>query len=108
MEQHSKGEIDVLVVGAGPVGLALGCKLARLVQDDDGVTAQLAGPGGGEQVRARWLVGTDGAHSTVRHLLGLPFEGATYEERIIQADLRIDWALAHEDDEVIAFLADDG
>src|SRR5438105_2483945 len=29
MEQHSKGEIDVLVVGAGPVGLALGCELAR-------------------------------------------------------------------------------
>jgi 2-polyprenyl-6-methoxyphenol hydroxylase-like FAD-dependent oxidoreductase len=33
--------------------------------------------GEGETLTADWLVGCDGAHSTVRHGLGLPFEGTT-------------------------------
>jgi 2-polyprenyl-6-methoxyphenol hydroxylase-like FAD-dependent oxidoreductase len=32
-----------------------------------------------ETVSADWLVGCDGAHSTVRHVLGAPFEGETLD-----------------------------
>nr|WP_062332795.1 FAD-dependent monooxygenase [Herbidospora sakaeratensis] len=41
-------------------------------QDDDGVTVELAD---GERLRARYLVGCDGARSTVRRLLGVGFPG---------------------------------
>ena len=41
--------------------------------------------GSGETVTADWLVGCDGAHSAVRHGLGLPFEGSTMDS---------DWWLA--------------
>ena len=39
-----------------------------------------------ETVQADWLVGCDGAHSTVRHGLGLSFEGSTLESHWALAD----------------------
>jgi 2-polyprenyl-6-methoxyphenol hydroxylase-like FAD-dependent oxidoreductase len=72
-------------------------KLTKLQQDASGVTATLVGPGGERTIRAAWLVGCDGAHSAVRHQLGLPFEGAAYEETFRLADARIDWELPHDE-----------
>jgi NADPH-dependent dioxygenase len=51
-------------------------KLDSFEQDDDGVTAQLYSVDGREEtVRAQYLWGCDGGHSTVRKTLGLPLEG---------------------------------
>lgn len=84
-------------------------KLLGFTQDDEGVTATLQHPSGAqEEVRAAWLVGCDGSHSTVRKTLGIPFTGSTYEWRITQADVRIDWPFPLPDDEVIGFLSPDG
>lgn len=80
-------------------------RLLRFAQDEGGVDATLQHPDGREEeVRAAWLVGCDGAHSTVRHALGLPFEGTTYEFSLIQADVRVDLPIALPDDEVAAFI----
>jgi 2-polyprenyl-6-methoxyphenol hydroxylase-like FAD-dependent oxidoreductase len=57
------------------VEVEFGCEVAGVSQDDDGVTATLARDGGQEQVRARYLVGCDGAHSNIRKQLGLTFQG---------------------------------
>jgi 2-polyprenyl-6-methoxyphenol hydroxylase-like FAD-dependent oxidoreductase len=46
-----------------------------------------------EVVRARWLVGCDGARSQVRKAAGIPFEGETYEDVCMLADVRVDWPL---------------
>jgi len=42
--------------------------------------------GSTEALQADWLVGCDGAHSTVRHGLGFAFEGSTLESDWILAD----------------------
>ena len=56
------------------------------------VRATLKGPDGTEEVvRARWLIGCDGARSTVRHNLNLSFQGSEYEETFVLVDVRIDW-----------------
>jgi hypothetical protein len=39
--------------------------------------------------RARYLVGCDGAHSAVRRLVGIEFEGTQYETHIMLADVRL-------------------
>ena len=47
----------------------------------------------GEEAKAgfRFVAGCDGGHSTIRHQLGLPFEGETLDTQWITADVRIDW-----------------
>ena len=45
------------------------------------------------EVTAAFVVGCDGAHSTVRHLLNLPFAGAEYEDSFMLADIETNDAL---------------
>jgi 2-polyprenyl-6-methoxyphenol hydroxylase-like FAD-dependent oxidoreductase len=54
-----------------------GHELTALAQDDDAVTLAARGPDGGYQLRARYLVGCDGAHSLVRRQAGIGFPGVT-------------------------------
>jgi 2-polyprenyl-6-methoxyphenol hydroxylase-like FAD-dependent oxidoreductase len=55
-------------------------ELTGLAQDDDGVTLEVSGPGGPGRLRARYLVGCDGAHSLVRKQAGIGFPGVTWPE----------------------------
>jgi 2-polyprenyl-6-methoxyphenol hydroxylase-like FAD-dependent oxidoreductase len=64
-----------------------GCELVGLDQDADGVTARLAGKGGEEVVRLRYLVGADGGRSFVRHALDIGFPGKTLGVRAVVADV---------------------
>ncbi|MET0403759.1 MAG: FAD-dependent monooxygenase [Cystobacter sp.] len=74
--------------------LEWGVALEDFQQDGEGVLATLKhAEGRSEQVRARWLIGCDGARSRTRKLLGLPFEGTTYEDACMLADVRVDWSL---------------
>jgi 3-(3-hydroxy-phenyl)propionate hydroxylase/6-hydroxy-3-succinoylpyridine 3-monooxygenase len=62
-----------------------------LVQDAQGVTVEARGSDGSEQIRAKWVIGADGAGSTVRKLLNLSFDGMTWPERFIATNLRFDF-----------------
>jgi 2-polyprenyl-6-methoxyphenol hydroxylase-like FAD-dependent oxidoreductase len=57
------------------VEIRRGHELAGFTQDDGGVTLELVAPGGPYRLRTRYLVGCDGAHSTVRKLSGIGFPG---------------------------------
>jgi 2-polyprenyl-6-methoxyphenol hydroxylase-like FAD-dependent oxidoreductase len=81
-------------------------KLVSFTQDGTGVTATVATKAGEEKIRAAWLVGADGAHSTVRKQLEIAFEGSTYEERFLLADVLIEGHLR--EDRVTSFFAEDG
>ena len=60
--------------------------MVGLTQDGDGVTVQCAG---GETIRANYVVGCDGAHSTIRALVGIDFVGKQYETHILLADVAL-------------------
>jgi 2-polyprenyl-6-methoxyphenol hydroxylase-like FAD-dependent oxidoreductase len=63
-------------------------------EQEDGIVATLGEPDGTtETVKARYLVGCDGAHSTVRHHLGLGFEGVADPATYMVADVELDGAL---------------
>ena len=68
-----------------------GVRLETLRQDADGVTLSVATPRGPEELRARWVIGADGAGSTVRQALGLSFDGMTWPERFVATNVRYDF-----------------
>jgi 2-polyprenyl-6-methoxyphenol hydroxylase-like FAD-dependent oxidoreductase len=70
------------------------------------VTATLQGPDATSELETRFLVGADGAHSTVRHEAGIGFAGAAYPQRFLLADLDIDWDLSHDEGHI--WIGDDG
>ncbi|MFE5795725.1 FAD-dependent monooxygenase [Streptomyces sp. NPDC056503] len=71
-----------------------GTVLDAFEQDPDGVTARLTdATGAGEELRVGYLVGCDGAHSTVRKGLGLSFEGGAFPEEYMLGDVEVDWDL---------------
>jgi 3-(3-hydroxy-phenyl)propionate hydroxylase len=57
-------------------------------QDGDGVTVTVESPMGIEAYRADYLIGADGANSTVRKWTGTSFEGFTYPERFLTLSTR--------------------
>jgi 2-polyprenyl-6-methoxyphenol hydroxylase-like FAD-dependent oxidoreductase len=68
-----------------------GTALGSFEQSDEGVSAVVVRGGETETVTARWLVGCDGGHSTVRGQAGIIFVGETREEvRMIVADVEVD------------------
>ena len=73
-----------------------GIELVDLEEQTDGVLATLSSPDGSvETVRCWYLVGCDGAHGTVRHLLKLPFEGGAFPTEFLLADVQLDWEIPH-------------
>ena len=82
-------------------------ELAGMDQDARGVHARYRRPDGSEQtVDGSWLVGCDGAHSSVRHLMEMTFQGAQYDEEFLLADVKVDSDLAN--DKAHLFFAKEG
>jgi 2-polyprenyl-6-methoxyphenol hydroxylase-like FAD-dependent oxidoreductase len=54
-----------------------------LLQDDQGITVTAQTPNGIETFNGSYLLGADGAKSTIRKLLGLSFDGYTLEQRFL-------------------------
>jgi len=71
-------------------------EMERFSQSSESVSAVIVRNGETTDVGAKYLVGCDGAHSPVRHALGLKFEGATFERLFYVADVEIDWEFSHD------------
>ena len=66
-------------------------EVVGLEQHDLGVTISVLHNGIPERIEADYLVGTDGGRSAVRKLLGVGFEGETYEtEQTLVGDVKAD------------------
>ena len=65
-----------------------GVELAGLTDTADCATATLRHRDGREEtVPARYVAGCDGAHSTLRRLAGISFEGSSYPQTFVLADV---------------------
>jgi 2-polyprenyl-6-methoxyphenol hydroxylase-like FAD-dependent oxidoreductase len=77
--------------------------LESFSQSEAGVTAEIKTVAGEtETIEAKFLVGCDGAKSSVRHTLGLTFEGSTFERLFYVSDVDINWEYPH--DALVVFL----
>ncbi|MEW9511986.1 FAD-dependent monooxygenase [Streptomyces bacillaris] len=81
-------------LGRYGTGIERSTELLAFAQDPAGVTSRVrTAPGAEEEVRSRFLVGCDGAHSLVRKALGLTFEGGAFPEEYMLADVEVGWGL---------------
>ncbi len=75
---------------AAGVRILRGVRVRDVGQDADGVTVDCEDVDGGQsQLRASYLVGTDGHRSAVRGALGLDFPGASVVRSVMLADVRM-------------------
>ena len=71
-----------------------GIEVVAVGQDDDGVTLTARPKGSADPAerttwRAAYAVGADGAHSTVRRLVGEPFPGRSVLSSVVLADVKL-------------------
>jgi len=84
-------------------------ELVGFTEGTDGVETCLRhADGRAETMRIPWLIGCDGAHSTVRHGLGISFEGSAQGDDWLLADVRLDGPGAPPPDEIATYLHRDG
>ena len=81
------------------------CKLIRYTTSPSLVEAQVQ-DSSIKSIKAGWLIGCDGMHSTVRQQSGIAFSGGEYEASFVLADVSMDWPLSRE--EVTLFFAPKG
>lgn len=79
-------------------------ELTEFTQRDDGVSATLCKPGGEEAWDGAYLCGCDGAHSAVRHGLGIDFPGGTYDQPFYVADAEAEGSWSDRD--ITAYIAE--
>jgi len=87
----SQSEVEELLEARlGDLGVPVhrGHRLTGIAQDGTGVSASFETARGQASHRFGHLVGADGAHSPVRHAAGIGFDGYTFDDRFLIADVR--------------------
>ncbi len=72
------------------IDLRWGEEVTGLEVTADGVLISLATPEGSYRLLAAWVIAADGARSTVRSLMGLAFEGRTFQDQFLICDIRME------------------
>lgn len=78
------------VCESGMSDVRFGAEAVDVTQDEHGATVTVRESGDERHLRASFVAGCDGPGSTVREVLGLPFEGITYSIRPLLADVLVD------------------
>ena len=73
--------------GLSNATVRFGSRLEMLQQDAAGVTLSVVTEREVQELRTGWVIGADGAASTVRRLLGLSFDGITWPERFVATNV---------------------
>lgn len=90
--QHRLAEIALQALAGYPqTQVHFNTRLTQLEQDADGVTLQVMTPAGPQQLRSKWVIGADGASSTVRKQLAVDFDGMTWPERFVATNVYFDF-----------------
>ena len=78
-------------VEASPlIDMRLNYKVTGCRQDSETVALQVSTPQGEQEFKGAYVLACDGARSTMRKLLNLPFPGVTHRDHFIIADVRVD------------------
>ena len=88
-QQHTEAVLRERLTSLG-VSVEMDSRLVGLTQRAEGVVATVTHAGKSSEIQARYLVGCDGGHSSVRKDTGISFLGETWdEERYLLANINV-------------------
>jgi 2-polyprenyl-6-methoxyphenol hydroxylase-like FAD-dependent oxidoreductase len=73
------------------------CAFTAMRPGEEGASVVVSDADGEHAIHARYVIGCDGMHSTVREQAGIAFDGASYQEGFVLADVHMDWPLSREE-----------
>ncbi|WP_018682719.1 FAD-dependent monooxygenase [Actinokineospora enzanensis] len=80
--------LEARVLAEPLIDLHYRTRATAISQDDTGVTLELDGPDGPWTARGTHCVAADGSRSTIRKLLGLTFNGHSFNDKFLITDVR--------------------
>lgn len=83
---------EMLLEGAAAlpnIEIRWGHEVIGIEQDPAGATVRVAAPEGHYELTAQYVVACDGSRSPTRELMGLDFQGRTFEDNFLIADIRM-------------------
>jgi 2-polyprenyl-6-methoxyphenol hydroxylase-like FAD-dependent oxidoreductase len=79
------------------VSLRYGERVVGIRTEGEQVLLELERPSGARSsLTARWVLGADGSHSSVRRLVGVGFPGESYDDQFLIVDIRADLPFPNE------------
>jgi len=89
LEQSKTEKLLLKFMDAHGHNVERGILFNSFVQDKEGVTSIVVLPDGSEQlIKTKYVVAADGANSTIRNFLNIPFNGKTYTKPIFILDCK--------------------
>jgi 2-polyprenyl-6-methoxyphenol hydroxylase-like FAD-dependent oxidoreductase len=88
-QQHLVRMLHQRLLGRDGVEVRLGARVTGVRDGPDAATVELSTAEGARRLRASFVIGADGAASTVRQSLGIGFDGYTYPERFMIASTTV-------------------
>ncbi len=97
---------EALIAAGGAVERGVKLVACRNLSDEVEAAVEPAAGGPREVIRCPWLLAADGAHSTARQQLGVPFEGSSFADEWYLADAPLRTTLP--EDQAHVFFLDGG
>jgi 2-polyprenyl-6-methoxyphenol hydroxylase-like FAD-dependent oxidoreductase len=92
LSQQTTEEVLTDAVRSAGIEIEHSTRLIGVTQEASSAIADVERPSGHDVIRARWVIGADGAHSAVRKSLGVDFQGAQYDFQWSLVDVHLDVA----------------
>ncbi|QVQ51173.1 FAD-dependent monooxygenase [Spiractinospora alimapuensis] len=89
-QSRSEEILDECVAAEPRIDVRWSHRATAIEQDDEGVTVTCATPTGEVRLRATHVVACCGAHTEVRRMLGVGFEGHSFTDQFLICDIRAD------------------
>lgn len=109
MPQDKTEEILINHLNKNNISITRNTELVNFTQNEFGIIGEIKNSLSqqSEKIYCRYIVGCDGAHSKVRKLLKIDFEGSDYKQEFMLADGEVEWSLP-KDNSFRMFLSKEG